>query len=205
MADVLLFGGSFDPIHHGHLIVARAVAEILGVRRVILIPAARPPHKSQQALTAPRDRLEMCRLAVEGDPCIAVSDWELQQSGPNYTLHTVQHFREQFDEDVSLYWLIGMDGLRELGTWYRVGELAEACTLVTALRPGFERPDLIYLHEWLTRPQIETIAKHVLETPLIAITATDIRARVRAGRGIRYLVPSAVAEYVSRRKLYIDN
>ena len=204
LADVLLFGGSFDPIHHGHLIVARAVAETLGVQRVILIPAARPPHKSQQALTAPRDRLEMCRLAVEGDPRFEVSDWELNQSGPNYTLHTVQHFRERRGEEISLYWLIGMDGLRELGTWHRVGELAEACTLVTALRPGFELPDLSYLRERLTPPQVETIAKHVLETPLIAIAATDIRARVRAGSGIRYLVPSAVAEYISGRKLYTD-
>ena len=205
MADVLLFGGSFDPVHHGHLIVARAVAEMLGVQRVILIPTARPPHKSQQALTAPHDRLEMCRLAVEGDPCFEVSDWELNQSGPNYTLHTVQHFREQLGGKVSLYWLIGMDGLRELGTWHRAGELAEACTLATALRPGFERPDLTYLAEWLTPPQIATIARHVLETPLIAITATDVRARVRAGRSIHYLVPGAVAAYISRRKLYTDS
>lgn len=204
MADVLLFGGSFDPIHHGHLIVARAVAETLGVQRVILIPAARPPHKSRQALSAPSDRLEMCRLAVEGDSCFEVSDWELNQSGPNYTLHTVQHFREQLGEEVGLFWLIGMDGLRELGTWHRVGELAEACTFVTALRPGFERPDLSYLGEWLTPPQIETIAEHILETPLIGITATDIRARVRAGRGIRYLAPRAVVEYIRGGKLYVD-
>ncbi|MCH7872008.1 MAG: nicotinic acid mononucleotide adenylyltransferase, partial [Planctomycetes bacterium] len=81
----------------------------------------------------------------------------------------------------------------------------EACTLVTAWRPGFERPDLGYLGEWLTPPQIETIAAHVLETPLIAITATDIRGRVRSGRSPRYLSPAAVAEYIGRRRLYADS
>lgn len=205
MSDILLFGGSFDPIHHGHLIVCRAAAETLGVGRTILIPSARPPHKEHAALSPPRDRLEMCRLAVADDPAMEVSDWELAQSGPNYTLHTVRHFGEQLGGDDRLYWLIGMDGLRELGTWHRIRDLAEACTLVTALRPGFERPDLSYLGEWLTPPQVETIAAHVLETPLIAITATDIRRRVRAGRSPRYLSPAAVAEYIGRRRLYADS
>ena len=205
MSDILLFGGSFDPIHHGHLIVCRATAETLGLQRVILIPSARPPHKTHVTLAAPRDRLEMCRLAVADDPGMEVSDWELAQSGPNYTLDTVRHFTEQFGGDDRLYWLIGMDGLRELGIWHRIRDLAEACTLVTALRPGFERPDLSYLREWLAPQQIETIAAHILETPLIDIAATDIRGRVRAGRSPRYLVPAAVAECIERRGLYADS
>ncbi len=201
MAGVLLFGGSFDPIHHGHLIVARSAAEALGVARVVLIPSASPPHKQGVTLTAAGLRLEMCRAAVAGDGLFEVSDWETRQSGPNYTLLTVRHFRSEWPDD-ELYWLIGMDSLAELHTWYRAGELADACTLVAAGRPGSPRPSRSELERFLTPEQAARIEQHILSTPLIEISATDIRARVRAGRDIRYLVPEAVREYIATHRLY---
>lgn len=202
MAQVLLFGGSFDPIHNGHLIVSRFVAERLDVARVVLIPSASPPHKTDVKLAPPQERLEMCRLAVAGERLFEVSDWELGQPGPNYTLHTVQHFCGISSTDTTLYWLLGMDSLGELGTWHRVGELAGTCTLVTAARPGYAAPDLSALSPELTREQITRIEQHILETPLIDIRATDIRARVAAGQSIRYLVPAAVEAHIHKNGLY---
>ena len=204
MARVLLFGGSFDPIHHGHLIVCRSAAEKLDAEQVVLIPSANPPHKHGAALTAPADRLELCRLAVRDDPLFAVSDWETRQPGPNYTLYTVRHFREARSPDTRLYWLIGLDSLHELQTWYRVGELASACTLVTAGRPGLPWPSRDSLAKSMSSEQIDELEAHYLHSPLIDISATDIRARVRAGRSIRYLVPEPVREAIEARGIYRD-
>jgi len=202
LAGILLFGGSFDPVHFGHLIVSADAAEQIDAGRVVLIPSAHPPHKRGQTLSPAAERLEMCRLAVADDPRFEVSDWEVHQPGPNYTLHTVRHFRQTLPADTPLFWLIGMDSLVELATWYCVGELLEACTLVTAGRPGFEQPDLTPLMDLLSPAQIRKLERHVLQTPLIDIGATDIRARVRAGRSIRHLVPEPVRQYILERGLY---
>ena len=205
MASILLFGGSFDPIHHGHLIVCRYAAEKLGVARVILIPSASPPHKREATLTPAADRVELCRLAVRDDALFEVSDWEAQQAGPNYTLYTVQHFLETEPPGTKLYWLIGLDSLAELPTWYRVGELASLCTVVTAGRPGSAWPSRESLTDLMTSEQINELEAHYLDSPLIDISATDVRARVRAGQSIRYLVPEPVREAIQARGLYRCN
>ncbi len=202
MSGILLFGGSFDPIHHGHLIVCRAAAEQLGVSRVVLVPSAQPPHKRGQSLAPPQDRLEMCRLAVRGDPLIEVSDWELCQPGPNYTLYTVQHFRSIAPSE-RICWLLGMDSLRDLPSWHRVSELADACTLVTARRPGVPTPDDALLRALLGDARVEVLRKSILETPWLEISATHVRERVRAGRSIRYLCPDSVCDHILARRLYL--
>jgi nicotinate-nucleotide adenylyltransferase len=199
---ILLFGGSFDPIHFGHLIISRSVAERLRIQRVVLIPGASPPHKQERQLAPPADRLAMCRLAVGADPLFEVSDWETRQPGPNYTLNTVRHYLERLPAGAGLFWLIGMDSLPELATWYRAAELVESCTIVTAARPAYEQPELSRLAGVLSGEQIEALRRHMLETPRIDISATDVRARLRAGRSIRYLVPDAVAAYIAQRRLY---
>ena len=202
MAKVLLFGGSFDPIHLGHLIVSRFAAEALGIERVMLIPGASPPHKQAHRLGPPEERLAMCRLAVADDPGFAVSDWEVGQKGPNYTLLTVRHFLAELGADAQVHWLIGMDSLPELGTWYRVAELVESCTIVTAARPGYDDPDLSRLTGVLSPAQIEGLKRNILESPRIDISATEIRARVRADRSIRYLVPERVRRHILESGLY---
>ncbi len=202
MKRVILYGGSFDPVHHGHLIVARFVAEALHVPRVILMPSAHPPHKPIESLTPAEHRLEMCRRAVAGDDGFEVSDWECTRPGPNYTLHTVQHFREASGSATEVHWILGMDSLSELGTWYRAGELVEAGTLVTVARPGAEEPDDAALLRDFTPAQVEKLRRHVLVSPRIDISGTDIRARVAAGLSIRYLVPEPVREYIVGHGLY---
>jgi nicotinate-nucleotide adenylyltransferase len=199
---VLLYGGSFDPIHFGHLIISRWVAETLGVQRVVLVPGAVPPHKQDVRLAPATDRLAMCRLAVEGDAQFGVSDWELGQPGPNYTLRTIRHFREALGTGVELCWLIGLDSLPELATWYHVAELVDECTIVTAARPGYEDPDLARLNGVLSAEQVRRLRENVLASPRIDISATEIRARLRAGRDVRYLVPEAVQAYIAERGLY---
>lgn len=199
---ILLFGGSFDPIHNGHLIVSRHVAEQLGLARVILIPSASPPHKQGQRLAPIADRLAMCRLVAAEDPLFEVSDWEAQRPGPNYTLLTIQHFRALLGPGVDLCWLVGMDSLNELETWYHAGELVDACTIVTTARPGSTRPDPAALSGRFSPSQIEKLLRHIVAGPHIDIASTDIRERVQSGRSIRYLVPEAVRAFIKERGSY---
>lgn len=202
MSGTLLFGGSFDPIHHGHLIVARAVAERLGLN-VLLIPSANPPHKRAAALAPASERLAMCARAVAGERGLSVSDWELRAGGTSYTLRTVEHFAREAGYG-SLYWLIGMDTLHALHTWYEIGRLAELCTFVTARRPGSVAADVrtLRLSEVISAEALARVGAHVVEAPEIGISSTDVRARVARGASVRYLVPDAVADYIAERGLY---
>lgn len=202
---IALFGGTFNPIHLGHLIAARAVAEHLGLARVVLIPSASPPHKRGPDLADAEDRLEMARRAVAGEDGFDVSDVEIRRSGVSYTILTVQAYREKLGAGTPLYWIIGGDTLGELHTWYRVAELADLCQIVTAVRPGFETPDLSGLAVRLSPEQIQRLKDAVLPTPRIDISATDIRQRIRKGRSIRFLVPEPVREYILAHRLYRED
>ena len=202
MERMLLFGGSFNPIHHGHLIVSRHVAEQLGVARVILVPSAVPPHKQARRLAPAADRLALCRLVSRDEPLFDVSDWEVGRPGPNYTLDTVRHFRARCGALVEVCWLIGLDSLHELETWHRATELVDECTFVTAARPGFARPDAAVLRRSFSEAQVAKLLAHVLEGPRIDIASTDVRARVQSRQSIRYLVPETVRAYIEEHGLY---
>lgn len=197
-----LYGGSFNPIHLGHLIVARAVAETLDLSRVIFLPSAAPPHKDRDGLLEAHHRAEMVKLAIAGESGFEFSDHDLTRDGPSYTFETVTHFKAGLSAGDELYWIIGADSLAELATWFRVGELVDACHVVTAARPGWEAPDLSPLASKLGASQIARLRKGILETPRIDISATDIRARVAAGRSIRDLVPESVRLYIELFGLY---
>jgi nicotinate-nucleotide adenylyltransferase len=199
---IALYGGSFNPIHNGHLIVARAVAEQLQVDRFIFLPTARPPHKATTDLLDAAPRAEMVRLAIENERPFEFSDHDLTRSGPSYTIETIAHFREEAGLDVSLYWVIGVDSLLELPTWYRVRALVDACRIITALRPGWEDIDWSSLRTRLSDEQIAGLRDGVLSTPRVEISSTDIRRRIREGRSIRYLVPDPVREHIARHHLY---
>ena len=202
-SGIVLVGGSFNPIHHGHLIVAGAVAEQLRLSRVVFIPSANPPHKQGHDLADAADRLAMARLAVGDEPDLDVSDVEIRRGGPSYTILTVEAYRQTLVvPGQTLYWLIGSDTLPELHTWHRARELVSMCRIVTAVREGFESPDLSVLEPTLSPGQVRQLQADILPTPRIDISATAVRHRVAQGRSIRYLVPDAVCEYIERRGLY---
>jgi nicotinate-nucleotide adenylyltransferase len=202
-SGVCLFGGTFDPVHHGHLIVARAVAEKLGFSRVVLIPANTPPHKPPACASA-ADRLAMVHLAVAGDELFEVSDLELDRPGPSYTLDTLQAIRPRVGAGEKLHWLIGLDSLADLPHWHHVGEVLELASILVAARPGNGGAEtaLAGLAGKLEDRHLHRLREGLVATPLIDISSTDIRRRVREGQSIRYLVPDAVARYIADHRLY---
>ena len=197
-----LFGGSFDPIHHGHLIVARAVAERHRLDRVLFLPSASPPHKASAGLTSADHRAEMVRIAIAGEPLFEFSDADLQGAAPSYTIDTVTRFRECFGSGTTLCWLIGGDWLGQLPTWRRATELIDACEIITAVRPGWDGADWNALAEIVGAVRAEKLRSGITETPRIEVSSTDIRERVRQGRSIRFLTPERVCGYIAANGLY---
>jgi nicotinate-nucleotide adenylyltransferase len=196
-----IFGGSFNPVHNGHLILAQDALESFGLETVLFVPAALPPHKASQSLASPDDRLHMLRLAVEGDARFDVSDHEVLRGGVSYSVDTVQDLRERHP-DAELFFIIGTDTLRELRSWKDVGRLLNLCEFVTVARPGVAadavREDQIGLPEpWPAR-----LCRNIVSGHLVEISSTDIRNRVARGRSIRYLVPGAVERYIAAQNLY---
>jgi len=197
-----LYGGSFDPIHFGHLISARAIAEQVGLERVVLIPASRPPHKSGRNMTSVEHRLAMARLAVEGDPLFEVSDIESLRAGPSYTIDTVDHYRRIHGDAAEIIWIIGADTLPDLAGWHRVRELVERVRFVAATRPGWRQPDVSSLRSVVGDAAVARLLADCRPTPEIDISATNIRDRVRERRSVRYLSPDRVVAYIEREGLF---
>jgi nicotinate-nucleotide adenylyltransferase len=191
----LYFGGSFNPIHHGHLICARAVAEARGYDQIVLVPSGQPPHKPVSAeLASGGDRLEMCKLAVADMSLFRVDSSEIDRAGPSYTIDTIRQLATTAPGGV--HWLIGADMLLYLPKWHRVKELLREVHFVVMARPGWTL-------EWSALPpEFRRLKDNVVEAPMIDIRATDIRRRVTAGLSIEYLTPPAVCEYILSRGLY---
>jgi nicotinate-nucleotide adenylyltransferase len=201
---IVLFGGTFDPVHHAHLIVARAVAERCGYPRITLVPSAHPPHK-QEASASAADRLAMLRLATEGDALFEICDVELRREGASYTFDTLQAFRRRVGEDAELHLVVGADMLADLPNWHRSTEVVDLARLVVVARsPWHERMDevLAALGGRFSPGVVDRLAAGVLETPLIDVSSTEIRRRVATGLPIRYLVPEPVRQYIEQRGLY---
>ncbi len=180
-----LYGGTFDPVHHGHLILARAAAELHSLDCVVLIPAAQNPLK-REARTAPRDaRLEMLRAAVAGEDLFYVDDVELRRPPPSYSIDTIEHWAAR-EPDASLFFLIGEDNLARMGDWHRETDLRRMVTFIVLNRPGASEDATGLLH----------VDRH------LDFSSTEIRNRVAEGRSIRYLVPEAVRNLIEIRQLY---
>ena len=190
MPAIGLFGGSFDPVHHGHLIAGRVAADALGLDQLRFMPAREQPFKRGRHLAPPVARAEMLELAVAGEPGLAVERAELDRSGPSYTVETLEALRVR-EPDAAFTLLLGADAARELGAWHRAGDLPALARIAVFARAG--------------APAVPSpLVAATVEVPAIAISATEIRRRVREGRSIRYWVPDAVAEYVARHRLYLD-
>lgn len=199
MKRIGIFGGSFNPVHHGHLIAARDAASSFDLEEVWLMPCANPPHKPSLAPAA--DRVAMIEGAIRGDPVLRCSRLEIERGGTSYTLDTVDELRRRHPE-AQWCFIIGSDSLPELRTWHRIGELLERCEFVTLLRPGHAREALTDAAIGLPAPWPERLRARMAEGHGIGISSTDIRARVAAGQSIRYLVPPSVEEYIALHGLY---
>jgi nicotinate-nucleotide adenylyltransferase len=185
-----LLGGSFDPVHHGHLIVGRIAAEALGLDELRFVPAREQPFKQGRHGAPAADRAAMLDLAVAGAPGFAVERLELDRPGPSYTVDTLRALRARHP-GAQLTLLLGADAAAELDAWHRAEELPGLARIVVFGRPGAPMP-------------ATPLITGAVEVPAIEISATEIRARVRAGQPIRYWVPDAVAEYIARHRLYLD-
>ena len=185
-----LFGGSFDPVHHGHLIVAQVAAEALGLDELRFVPAREQPFKRGLHGASPADRAVMLELAIAGSPGLSVERIELERAGPSYTVDTLESLRER-EPGSAFTLLLGADAAAELAVWRRARDLPGLARIVVFARPGTPIP---------ASPLIAA----TIEVPAIDISATEIRRRARAGASVRYWVPDAVAEYMARHRLYLD-
>jgi nicotinate-nucleotide adenylyltransferase len=193
-----MIGGSFDPIHVGHLSIAREVCERLGLSRMVFVPAGQPPHKLDKRLADAGHRLAMVQLAIAGRPRLRMSRIDVDRPGPCYSVDTVRLLRDEYGPGARIYFLIGADSLAELPTWYRPGELLRRCTVVAVGRPGYD-VDLEATERLF--PGAPPIVYLELASP-VDVSSTDIRRRVAEGRSIRGLVPEAVERYIHRHGLY---
>lgn len=196
-----IFGGTFNPIHLGHLMIAQDALEAFELAKVLFVPCSQPPHKSTGELVAASHRLAMLEAAIEGDLRFEVSDVEMQRDGRSYTVETMRALRTAHP-DVDLFFIIGSDSLAELHLWREIDALLALCRVVTIVRPGVSLESLQELDLKLKAPWPERLKADVRVGHLVNVSSSDIRYRVAEGMSIRYLVPSAVEMYIAEHSLY---
>ncbi len=196
-----LFGGTFDPLHLGHLMMAQDALEGHELDEVCFIPSASPPHKTSVAVTPSRHRVAMLESVLESDLRFSMSLLELDRGGISYTRDTVLEFRRQLP-DAELFFIIGSDTLFELYSWKDIDKLIEACSFISIARPNFEFGALNAERLKLGPQQIDSIKKGLVTGHEVDVSSTEIRMRVAEGLSIRYLVPDSVAIYIAEHSLY---
>lgn len=205
------FGGTFDPIHYGHLRTVTALADEVGLESVVMLPNHVPPHRPQPE-ASPQQRLKMVELAIHNQRLFSVDDRELQRTTPSYTVETLEAIRQARGETIPLAFIIGQDSLLSLHKWHRWQALLDVCHLLVLSRPGYhDRMDTPALQQWLERHRV-TDAKllsqqphgyiYQAKTPLLEISATQIRQRLHQGISCRDLLPTSVQHYIELQGLY---
>ena len=196
-----VFGGTFDPIHLAHLAVAEAARDAFGLRRVLFIPAAQPPHKPGRDISPVEDRLAMVEAAVEGNPAFEISRLEIERSGPSYTVDTLTALCEAAPGD-RLALILSAESYSEFGSWHEPRRILDLAALVVAPRVGYADADPDLIARQFPEARV-TVA--FMDGPRIRLSASEIRQRAADGRSVRYLVPDAVAAYISDHGLYQDH
>jgi len=187
-----ILGGTFDPIHLGHLILAEQMKEGLDLKKVIFVPSANPPHKKNSLLSSAKDRLMMAKIAIKDNPDFILSDLELKREGESYTIDTLNEFKKLYPSS-EIFLLLGSDVLDEIESWKEPDKIFKEVKVVIALRPGFDKID-----------RKNKFAKRSLSVPIngLNISSTQIRKKVKAGNSIRYLVPPGIEEFIRAKNLY---
>lgn len=195
-----VFGGSFNPIHNGHLVLGKMVCDQLSLDQLIFMPAGCPPHKPHGALAPAEQRYAMALLAADVDPRFAVSRLELDAEGTTYTVNTMKTLRKSFNQEDALFFIMGADSLVDLVNWKSLRALAGLCTFAAAARPGIDRNAMveqIHILERNVQAKVE-----IVEMPLTDISSSEIRRRVACKEDISSLVPEAVSSYIALNGLY---
>ncbi len=192
-----ILGGTFNPIHLGHLMIAEMALEAFNLNRVIFVPAKEPPHKEADVIEA-KYRLEMVHAAVLDNPNFLVSDVEMKREGKSYTIDTVRYFYNTYGPTTEFFFIAGTDTIQNLPTWKYIEELLDMCEFIGAIRPGATE-DIGESIEWFGQRGSRI---HILEVPEIKLSATDLRYRLRQGLSTRYMLPRSVYQYIKRHKIY---
>ncbi|WP_407307143.1 nicotinate-nucleotide adenylyltransferase [Desulfosporosinus sp. SB140] len=194
-----IMGGTFDPIHYGHLVAAEMARSKFNLSKVLFIPTGIPPHKNRRDISAGELRFEMVERAIQDNPAFACSSLEIERQGPSYTVETLRVLSRAWPEH-ELYFITGTDALREIFSWREAEEILTLIEFIGAARPGFDASDFL---EHVQEEHPDIIGKiHYLEVPALAISSTDIRFRVRHRQPIRYLLPESVRLFIQEHNLY---
>jgi nicotinate-nucleotide adenylyltransferase len=193
-----IMGGTFDPIHYGHLLIAEQAREAEQLDSVVFVPNGRPVFNKSHPVTPAEERYHLCSLAIQGNPYFSLSRIEIDRPGPSYTIDTVQKFRVAYPNLQALFFITGADAVLEILGWHEYDRLIDQCEFIAATRPGFK---LDSLSEMLNPVFLERI--HFLSIPGLDISSTDIRQRVKKGQSIRYLTPDNVRQRIDHAGLYL--
>ncbi|MDN5725777.1 MAG: nicotinate-nucleotide adenylyltransferase [Propionibacteriales bacterium] len=188
-------GGTFDPIHHGHLVAASEVASTFELDEVVFVPTGQPWQKADRRVSAPEDRYLMTSIAIASNPRFTASRVDIDRAGPTYTVDTLKDLRAERGSDAALFFITGADALAQILTWRGVEEVFDLAHFVGVTRPGVD----------LDSPTIEKLPADritLMEVPALAISSTDCRERVMGGQPIWYLVPDGIVQYIAKRGLY---
>jgi len=206
--NIGVLGGTFDPIHIGHLVVAEEARIKLGFREVLFVPAGQPWLKLDRNITPAVHRVEMVRRAIADNPHFKLCTLEVERPGPSYTVDTLMMLRKQLDSEASLFFVLGRDTLAELPLWKEPKKLVQLCKLVVAPRPvlseveGLGSKDLQHLETSIPGLLDKVIQ---LDMPVIGISSAEIRQRIAQGLSVRYLVPAEVEKYITEQKMYLPS
>lgn len=194
-----IMGGTFDPIHYGHLVTAEQAREALNLDLVLFLPAGAPAFKLDQKVSSPEDRYAMTVLATAANESFYTSRLEIDRGGVTYTVDTLNYLRAQYPSNVKLYFITGADAILDIVSWHDAGQIAELATLIAATRPGY---DISQAHERIEASGFPFDVRYI-EIPALAISSTNIRQRVALGKSIRYLTSESVIGYIRKNRLYM--
>ncbi|MER5458496.1 nicotinate-nucleotide adenylyltransferase [Micromonospora sp. NPDC002389] len=190
-----IMGGTFDPIHHGHLVAASEVADRFGLDEVVFVPTGRPWQKADVPVSPAEDRYLMTVIATASNPRFQVSRVDIDRGGPTYTVDTLRDLRAEYGPKAQLFFITGADALERILSWKDLDEIFELAHFIGVTRPGFE----------LTDAHVPADTVSLVQVPAMAISSTDCRARVSRGVPVWYLVPDGVVQYIAKRRLYQDD
>ena len=188
MKRIGIFGGTFDPIHNGHLALAQTALEKMSLDEIIFVPSYLPPHKSARNVVAADDRLRMARLAIKNNPNFGISDFEVRRTGKSYSIETLRYFQKKL-RNTKLFFILGEDAYKQLAKWKDIAQVLKIVEFIVVNRPGYKQ----------TAGKIKC---HHAVMPGIDISSSYVRQRMRSGQEVRYWVPGPVAEYIKRKRLY---